>query len=70
MRHWSGLLAAPIVWISITAPALAESGSRYSAPLWTWLAAVGVSAGLAIVGLVVGRWFLRKRQRLEASKRD
>ena len=43
------------------------SGSRYSAPLWTWIAAIVVAVGLSIVGLLIGFWFLRKRSRIDAS---
>ena len=43
------------------------SGSRYSAPLWTWIAAIAVTAGLSVVGLLIGYWFLRKRSRIEPS---
>ena len=31
------------------------------APLWVWLAIVGVSAGLSVAGLLISRWFHRRR---------
>ena len=72
MRRLVGLLAAAAVWSLGMSPALAEglvmSGSRYSAPLWTWIAAIVVTVGLSIVGLAIGWWFLRKRSRLESSE--
>ncbi len=33
------------------------------APLWVWLAVIGVSAALSIVGLAISRWFHRRRVR-------
>ncbi len=56
---------AAMIWAVCWAPALAESGSRYSAPLWTWIAAIVVAVGLSLAGLVVGFWFLRKRARIQ-----
>ena len=44
------------------------SGSRYSAPLWTWIAAIAVAGGLSVVGLAIGFWFLRKKSRIESSE--
>ena len=70
MRRSVGLLAATAVWALCMSPALAEevvmTGSRYTAPLWTWIAAIVVAVGLSIVGLAIGWWFLRKRSRLES----
>jgi len=54
-------------WLATVAPALADSHSRYSAPLWTWIAAIVVAIGLSLAGLLVGWWFLRKKSRLESS---
>ncbi len=72
MRRSVGLLAATAVWALCMSPALAEevvmTGSRYTAPLWTWIAAIVVTVGLSIVGLAIGWWFLRKRSRLESSE--
>ena len=72
MRRLVGLLAAAAVWSLWMSPVLAEglvmSGSRYSAPLWTWIAAIVVTVGLGIVGLAIGWWFLRKRSRVESSE--
>ena len=65
IRRWAGAIAAVALWMIWVSPALAESGSRYSAPLWTWLAAILVAAGLSVVGLAIGFWFLRKRARLD-----
>ena len=71
MKHWTGLVAAALFWVLWVSPALAQgmvmSGSRYSAPLWTWIAAMVVAVGLSIVGLLIGFWFLRKRSRIDAS---
>lgn len=33
------------------------------APLWVWLAVLGASVGLSVVGLAVSRWFHRRRGR-------
>ena len=44
------------------------SGSRYSAPLWTWIAAIVVAVGLSVVGLAIGFWFLRKRSRVQSDE--
>ncbi len=72
MRRLVGLLAAVLIWGLWMSPALAEglvmSGSRYSAPLWTWIAAIVVAVGLSVVGLAIGWWFLRKRSQLESSE--
>ena len=71
MRRWVGLAAALVSWAIWLSPAIAQdtvmSGSRYSAPLWTWIAAIVVAAGLSVVGLAIGLWFLRKRSRIEPS---
>ena len=67
MRHWPGLAIAALAWAIALAPAVADSGSRYSAPLWAWVASIVVAVGLAVVGLGVGLWFLRKRSRIESS---
>ena len=32
------------------------------APLWIWLAIGGVSAGLSVAGLLISRWFHRRRR--------
>ena len=68
IRRLAGLTLAAACWAVGMSPALAQemvmSGSRYSAPLWTWIAAVAVAAGLSLVGLLIGYWFLRKRSRL------
>ena len=53
------------LWLLGWAPALADSGSRYSAPLWSWIAAIVIALALSLVGLLIGRWFLRKRARLD-----
>ena len=55
-------------WSATLAPALADSHSRYSAPLWTWIAAIVVAIGLSLAGLLIGWWFLRKKSRLESSE--
>ena len=72
MRRSVGLLAAALFWGIWMSPALAEglvmSGSRYSAPLCTWIAAIVIAVVLSIVGLAIGWWFLRKRSRLESSE--
>ncbi len=72
MRRLVGLLAAMLIWGLWMSPALAGelvlSGSRYSAPLWTWIAAIAVAVGLSVVGLAIGWWFLRKRSQLESSE--
>ena len=72
MRRSVGLLAAALFWGIWMSPALAEevvmTGSRYTAPLWTWIAAIVVTVGLSIVGLAIGWWFLRKRSQLESSE--
>ena len=72
IRGWAGLalgLMLVALWMS---PAQAQeivlSGSRYSAPLWAWIAAIAVAGGLSLVGLAIGFWFLRKRSRLESSE--
>ncbi len=54
-------------WLAVTAPALADSHSRYAAPLWTWIAAIAVAVGLSLAGLLIGWWFLRKKSRLDGS---
>ena len=63
------LLTAAALWLLTGEAALAESagGSRYDAPLWTWLTAIGVSLALSLIGLLIGRWFKQKRARLERS---
>lgn len=66
MRRVGGVLLAVAVWLSAYGYALAaDSGSRYSAPVWVWAAAVGVTVGLGVAGLLIGFWFHRKRERLE-----
>ena len=71
MKRWTGLVAAVLFWALSVLPALAQeavmSGSRYSAPLWSWIAAIVIALGLSIVGLLIGFWFLRKRSRIDAS---
>lgn len=68
IRRRAGVMLAAAGWAMGMSPALAQemvmSGSRYSAPLWTWIAAIAVAAGLSLVGLAIGYWFLRKRSRL------
>ena len=68
IRRRAGLAVAAACWGVGMSPALAQemvmSGSRYSAPLWTWIAAIAVAAGLSVVGLAIGYWFLHKRSRL------
>ena len=72
MRGLAGLALAAALWSGWLSPVLAQemvmSGSRYSAPLWTWIAAIVVAGGLSVVGLAIGFWFLRKRSRLESSE--
>lgn len=72
MRGWLGFAIAAALWIAALSPATAQelimTGSRYSAPLWTWIAAIAVAAGLSVVGLLIGFWFLRKRSRLGSSE--
>ena len=60
--------AAAVLWLFSLAPALADSDSRYSAPLWTWITAIVIASGLSAVGLLIGWWFLRKRSRVESSE--
>lgn len=71
MHRWVGLAIALTSWAVWMSPALAQdivmSGSRYSAPLWTWITAIAVAAGLSVVGLAIGFWFLRKRARIDSS---
>jgi membrane protein implicated in regulation of membrane protease activity len=68
MRRSLGLILAAALWAIWLSPALAESGSRYSAPLWTWIAAIVVAVGLSVVGLLIGYWFMRKRSRVGSSE--
>ena len=72
MRRLVGLLSPVLIWGLWMSPALAGelvmSGSRYSAPLWTWITAIVVAVGLSVVGLAIGWWFLRKRSQLESSE--
>lgn len=63
-----GAVFALAAWLSFFAPALADSHSRYSAPLWTWIAAIIVAVGLSLVGLLIGWWFVRKKSRLDAGE--
>ena len=65
IRRWSGGAVALLLSIMTFTPALADSSSRYSAPLGAWIAAVVVSIVLCLLGLGVGLWFLRKRSRLD-----
>ena len=71
MSPCRGLALAALFWAISWSPALAQdaalSGSRYSAPLWAWIAAIVVAAGLGVIGLGVGVWFRRKRSRLDSS---
>jgi len=67
IRRWLSLAVALSIWAVCWSPALAESGSRYSAPLWTWITAIVVAIGLSLVGMALGFWFLRKRSRIESS---
>ncbi|MYJ92429.1 MAG: hypothetical protein F4038_05210 [Chloroflexi bacterium] len=72
MRRPAGLALALALWLGWVSSVMAEemvmSGSRYSAPLWAWIAAIAVAAGLSALGLVIGFWFLRKRSRIESSE--
>ena len=72
IRRCAGLALSAALWLACLSPALAQeivmSGSRYSAPLWTWIAAIAVAAGLSLAGLAIGYWFLRKRSRIESSE--
>lgn len=69
MRRLGGALVAVVVWLSAHGAALAaESGSRYSAPVWVWAAAGGATVGLGIAGFLIGLWFHRKRERLERDR--
>ncbi len=65
IARWTALYAALVAWSLWLSPVMAESGSRYSAPLWTWITAIVVSAALSVLGLAIGVWFLRKRKRLD-----
>lgn len=67
IRRWQVWLSMAMVGLFWASPALAESGSRYAAPLWSWIAAVLISAALSLAGLVIGVWFLRKRSRISGS---
>ena len=71
IRRWPGLALAALLWTVSLSPLLAQevvmSGSRYSAPLWAWIAAIAVAAGVGVIGLAIGIWFLRKRSRIESS---
>lgn len=71
IRGWAGWAVALVIWALGSAPAYAQeivmSGSRYSAPLWTWIAAIAVAGGLSLAGLAIGLWFLRKRSRIESA---
>lgn len=33
------------------------------APLWVWLAVAATTAALSLTGLLISRWFHRRRQR-------
>ena len=72
IRRWAGLtlgLMLAALWMSPAhAQEIVMSGSRYSAPLWAWIAAIAAAAGLSVLGLLIGFWFLRKRSRLESSE--
>ena len=72
MGRCAGLALAVAWWAIAVSPALAQeivmSGSRYSAPLWVWITAIAVAAGLSLAGLAVGFWFLRKRAGIKASE--
>lgn len=63
----SAAAAALLCSIMSVAPVLAESASRYSAPLGAWIAAIVVSIVLCALGLAIGVWFLRKRSHLDDS---
>ncbi|MCY3920766.1 MAG: hypothetical protein OXG27_00020 [Chloroflexi bacterium] len=67
MHRSSGVALAVLTWAMAVSPALADSGSRYSAPLWAWVASIAVAVGLGVIGLGIGVWFLRKRARIESS---
>ncbi|MDE2892648.1 MAG: hypothetical protein OXN86_09120 [Chloroflexota bacterium] len=71
MHRSSGVALAVLTWAMAVSPALAQevvmSGSRYSAPLWAWIASIAVAVGLGVIGLGIGFWFLRKRSRIESS---
>ncbi len=71
MNRWPALALAVLIWAFALSPAVAQevvmSGSRYSAPLWAWIASIVVAVGLGLVGLAIGAWFLRKRSRIESS---
>ena len=72
IRRSLGIMAAAALSTFWLSPALAQeailTGSRYSAPLWTWIAAIAVAAGISLAGLAIGYWFLRKRSRIEPSE--
>lgn len=72
MRGPAGLVLAAALWLAWLSPVMAQemvmSGSRYSAPLWTWIAAIIVAIGLSLAGLLIGWWFLRKKSRIESSE--
>ena len=72
MRGPAGLVLAAALWLAWLSPVMAQemvmSGSRYSAPLWTWIAAIIVAIGLSLAGLMIGWWFLRKKSRIESSE--
>ena len=64
MQRCAGLALAALWWTAWLMPTLAQTGSRYSAPLWTWITAIIVAAGLSVAGFAIGLWFLRKRARI------
>ena len=72
MLRWPGLALAVLAWAMAVSPAAAQevamSGSRYSAPLWAWIASIVVAVGLGVIGFGIGVWFLRKRSRIESSE--
>lgn len=68
MSRMLAVSLALVGWLVTIAPTLADSHSRYSAPLWTWIAAIVVAIGLSVAGLLIGWWFLRKKSRLESSE--